>query len=380
VARLVWAGVLVALVAAAFILWSWRQRPAPAPPRAPPHAVAEPTLSPLDGLERGLVAYRQRWSRLPQEQLPPHPADAALRRRLGLAAGAPLAPAVREFQAAHGLRQTGAADAGTRAALNRGAGHYEQSIERNLAHARALAAPAAGRYVLVDTASARLWMIEDGIVRDSMRVVVGSRAMPTPSMSATIRYAVLNPYWNLPPDLIRKRARAAVRRGPGVIAGERLEALSDWTPAARTLDPRRIDWRAVAAGRRFVNLRQRPGPRNMMGRIKFMMPNDRGIYLHDTPLREVLGRDDRHASSGCARLEDAGRLARWLFDGTAPRPNGAAEQRVDLPRPVPVYLAYFTALPSPAGGIAFHDDVYRRDGAAAAPRSTPRRNRTRPPK
>jgi murein L,D-transpeptidase YcbB/YkuD len=114
----------------------------------------------------------------------------------------------------------------------------------------------------------------------------------------------------------------------------------------------------------------------MMGRIKFMMPNDLGVYLHDTPLRDLLARADRHQSSGCVRLQDAPGLARWLFQGRVPQPNGAAEQRVDLPEPVPVYLAYFTALPS-RDGIVFQRDVYRRDGAV---RSTPRRNRITPAK
>jgi murein L,D-transpeptidase YcbB/YkuD len=207
-------------------------------------------------------------------------------------------------------------------------------------------------------------------------------------MAGLIRYASLNPYWNLPPDLIRKRAGNAARRGPGIITGERLQVLSDWTPQARELAPGQVDWRAVAAGRRFVNLRQRPGPGNMMGRIKFMMPNDLGVYLHDTPLRDLLRRADRHESSGCVRLEDAPRMARWLFEGNVPHAAGAAEQRVDLPAPVPVYLAYFTVLPSP-DGVVFQADVYGRDRAAAprspprrpaAPRSTPRRNRITPAK
>jgi len=207
-------------------------------------------------------------------------------------------------------------------------------------------------------------------------------------MAGLIRYAVLNPYWNLPPDLIRKRARNVLRRGTRAIAAEQLQILSDWSPRARTLTPAQVDWRAVASGRRFVNLRQRPGPGNMMGRIKFMMPNDLGVYLHDTPLRDLLRNADRHESSGCVRLEDAPRLARWLFDGHVPQASGAPEQRADLPAPVPVYLAYFTVLPS-RDGVVFQSDVYGRDRAAAAaaprragapPRSTPRRNRIRPAK
>jgi hypothetical protein len=333
---------------------------AAAAPSLAAHLSAVERINPVhDGLTRGLAAYRARWSSLPQEPLPAHPTDATMRRRLGT-------NALREFQAAHGVPQSGRADAATVAALNRGAAYYERLAQANIERASAIPAQPRGRYILVDTASARLWMIEDGRIRGSMRVVVGKRAMPTPLMAGMIRYAVLNPYWNLPPDLIRERARKGLR----AIAAERLQVLSDWTPQARPLDPRRVDWHAVAAGRRLVNLRQTPGPHNMMGRIKFMLPNDLGVYLHDTPHRDLFRRADRHLSSGCVRLEDAQRLARWLFDGRVPVASGGAEQRVDLPEPVPVYLAYFTALPS-RGGIVFQSDVYGRDAnRARAPRRT----------
>ena len=319
------------------------------------HLAAVERINPVyDGLKRGLAAYRARWSSLPQARLPARPSESALRERLG---GNSLA----DFQAAHGLPAGGRADPATIAALNRGALHYERLIESNMERARAIPAHPDGRYILVDTASARLWMVENGRIRDSMRVVVGKRAMPTPLMAGLVRYAVLNPYWNLPPDLIRERARKGARG----IARERLQVLSDWTPQARTLDPRRVDWRSVAAGRRLVNLRQTPGAHNMMGRIKFMMPNDLGVYLHDTPHRDLLRRDDRHLSSGCVRLEDAQRLGRWLFGGRIPSASGAPEQQVDLPEPVPVYIAYFTALPT-RGGIVFQNDAYGRDRPATA--------------
>ena len=193
-----------------------------------------------DGLVRGLAAWRARWSRLPQAPVAANRPD-QLRARLGLPANADPAPALRAFQQVHGLAVTGRADPATIAALNRGAAYYERLILANIERARAIPA-VQGRYVLVDTASARLWMVEDGRIRDSMRVIVGKRAMPTPEMAGLIRYAALNPYWNLPPDLIRKRARNAVAHGPGVITGERLQVLSDWSDRARPLDPRRVNW------------------------------------------------------------------------------------------------------------------------------------------
>jgi murein L,D-transpeptidase YcbB/YkuD len=313
-----------------------------------------------DGLQRGLAGYRGRWSRLPQIQVAANRPD-LLRRRL---ASNDLGAALRAFQRVHGLAPSGRADPATVAALNRGAAHYERLILANIERARAIPAAPGRRYILVDTASARLWAIEDGRVRDSMKVIVGKRAMPTPVMAGLIRYAVLNPYWNLPPDLIRMRARGAVRRGPGAIAGERLQVLSDWSPQARVLQPRGVNWPAVASGKRYVQLRQLPGPQNMMGRIKFMMPNDLGVYLHDTPLRDLFAGADRRQSSGCVRLEDAQRLGRWLFGGAVPRGSGAAEQRVDLPEAVPVYITYLTALPT-GDGVIFLPDPYGRDGVAA---------------
>jgi hypothetical protein len=259
----------------------------------------------------------------------------------------------------------------TRALANfRGDAAQRRLIEANLERARAIPARPRGRYILVDTASAQLWMIDDGRIVDHMRVVVGKRAMPTPTMAGLIRYVALNPYWNLPPDLIRQRARG----GAAAIRAEHLEVLSDWSPRARRLDPASVDWRAVAAGRRYVNLRQTPGAHNMMGRIKFMLPNDLGVYLHDTPLRGLFAGGDRRQSSGCVRLEDAGRLERWLFRGRTPTPDGTPEQRVDLPEAVPVYIGYFTALPT-RDGAAFVPDVYARDGVNAVSRN-PRQTRS----
>jgi murein L,D-transpeptidase YcbB/YkuD len=183
-------------------------------------------------------------------------------------------------------------------------------------------------------------------------------------LAARLRYATLNPYWNVPVDLARQRARAVLRHGTGVLARERLQILSQFTADDRVLSPASVNWRAVAAGREPLRLRQLPGGNNVMGAIKFMMPNNFDIYLHDFPDKSLFGHADRRLSSGCVRLEDAPRLARWLFGGTAPRANGPApEQRVDLPQPVPVYVTYLTAVPA-GGEIVFHADVYGRDAAA----------------
>ena len=240
----------------------------------------------------------------------------------------------------------------------------EDSLVRaNLERARAIP-PLSGRYIIVDAASARLWMVDGGKVEGPMRVIVGKPDMQTPAMAGLLRYVTLNPYWNLPPDLARDRARRVLREGTGFLGRERLQILSDWGDSPRVLSPKQIDWGAVASGRQTLRLRQLPGGANVMGAVKFMMPNDLGIYLHDFPDKSLFARADRRLSSGCVRLADAPRLASWLFRGAPPKPVGKApEQNVDLPEPVPVYITYLTVLPGTNGGLTFQPDSYGRDRA-----------------
>lgn len=335
-----------------------------------------------DGLRRGLAAYQATWSRLPQDPVADGPALTigasgprvkALRRRLGFAAigdapfDAPLAAEVRRFQSAHGLPATGRADAPTIAALNRGAAHYERLIRANLERTRALPTSFDGRLLFVNVAAAELAIIEQGEVRGTMRVVAGSPAMQTPAMAGQIRYAVFDPYWNLPVDLVRDRvAPQVLRHGPAYFEQRGFEALSDWGEGAQRLDPRAVDWRAVAQGRIDLRVRQRPGGGNEMGRVKFMLPNELGIYLHDSPARALFGQARRWVSAGCVRLQDADRVASWLLGhGMAPGKGAAPDRHVDLPRPTPVYIAYLTAAPTDHG-VAFHPDVYGRDPALLA--------------
>ena len=204
-----------------------------------------------------------------------------------------------------------------------------------------------------------------------MRVVVGKPETPTPMLAGLLRHAILNPYWNVPVDL------AQTSIAPKVLGGRSLrqmgmEALSDWTPQAVRLDPATIDWHQVASGARELRLRQLPGKANSMGMVKFMFPNDMGIYLHDTPERELLARPDRHFSNGCVRLEDAAGLGRWLLGRPVQTRSRAAEQIVPLPFPVPVYLTYLTA-GADSGRVAFRPDVYGLDGAGEAARLATRR-------
>ncbi len=239
-------------------------------------------------------------------------------------------------------------------------------VRLNLERARVLPGPWT-HHIVVDSSSARLWFYQGGKQEGAMRVVVGKAATPTPMLAGTLHYAILNPYWNVPPDLVQTNVAVKVLAGR-TLRDMNMEALSDWTENARKLEQQTIDWKAVAAGTAELRVRQLPGPYNSMGRIKFEFPNDMGIYLHDTPERELLAKDDRHFSNGCIRLEDANGLGRWLL-GKPVRTGGAPEQVVQLPLPVPVYLTYFTVYEGPNGAVQFTPDLYQHDLPPGAPRA-----------
>ena len=242
----------------------------------------------------------------------------------------------------------------------------ERSLLRlNLERARALPPPR-GRYIIVNASAAKLTMHEGSHTVDAMRVVVGKPEQATPMMAALIRYASLNPYWNVPPDLTAERiAPNVLKQGVSYLKEKGYQVFSSWDDDASVIDPSTVDWKAVAERRSDIRIRQLPGPHNGMGQMKFMFPNSAGVYLHDTPQKELLSEASRMFSGGCVRLEDAPRLARWLY-GRSLRPDGSApEQRVDLAEPVPVFITYLTAVPE-NGRIAYLPDVYGRDRQALA--------------
>ena len=232
---------------------------------------------------------------------------------------------------------------------------------------RARNTPPHGRYVMVDTAGAHLYMIDDGRVVDSMKVIVGKSdpSTQTPMLASTIYYATLNPYWHVSEELLRSTiARNVLDQGLGYIKARGYQVMSP-DGSGTLLDPAKVNWRAVAAGRETVRVRQLPGPANSMGQLKIPFPNGLDLYLHDTPNKALFSQDDRSLSHGCIRLEDAERLGRWLL-GRDPRAASAdPEQNVLLPTPVPIYLTYLTAQAT-NGQLSYVGDSYGRDREIAA--------------
>jgi len=240
-----------------------------------------------------------------------------------------------------------------------------QIIELNMERARALPA-GKQRYVLVNAAQQRLYMYEDGKPVDSMVVVVGKPKWPTPMMAAYIRYAALNPYWYVPSDLAGEDVgQYVLKYGLKYLDEYGYEIVSDWSHNPTIIDPKTVDWKGVVDGKVEIMIRQKPGPKNFMGRMKFMFPNNFGVYLHDNPRRELFTKASRYFSGGCVRLEDAARLGRWLFGHDLDWQDAGTEQPVMLAQPVPVYITYLTAMPD-GTSVAYYDDAYGRDSAKLA--------------
>lgn len=336
----------------------------------------------VNPFEKRLVAslerYQREWGGLPNIAVPTGETltigssgrtIALLRRRLGLPEGTrfdeAMAQRVGLFRQMHGLSDSTQVDRAMFAALARGPAHYEHVLKRNLEHARELPSYLGYRYVHVDLTKQRLQMIEGGRVVDEMAVVAGKPETPTPIMAGLLRHAVLSPYWNVPPDLVRKRyARRIINGGSAYLKRTGFEAMSGWDENAQVLPASSVDWRAVERGDIDVRLRQKPGLGNGMGDVKFMFPNALGIYLHDTASKHYFSRPERLFSAGCVRVERPMDFGAWLFNGQMPQASGSPEQQVNLSFPVPIYITYFTAQPNAEPGsarIAFRDDIYDKD-------------------
>jgi len=331
-------------------------------------------------LRRGLVDYQKKWGVLPQFAMPAGPAltigsqgerVTLLRERLGLTVGSRfdrlLSNRVVDYQKVHGLKVDGIAGDDVIASLNLGAEHYEHVVMINMERARRLPAPGElKRHIIVDTGSAMALMYDNDSLAGSIRVAVGAKDTQTPMMAALIRYANVNPYWNIPASLqIKLIAPRVLEQGLKYLIDRNDEVFADGSANSPPIDPATVDWEAVKDGKLTLRMRQGPGGGNSMGKIKFMMPNRFGIYLHDTPDKTVFDTDQRWISNGCIRLQDAPRLAAWLFGAMPKGRDPDVEERVELREPVPVFVTYLT-VEAKADGVVFRADPYGRDPAVLA--------------
>ena len=280
-----------------------------------------------------------------------HPEDAAAPAN-ATRYDAKLAAAVRRFQQRHGRADDGVIGKATLQDLRVPPQQRVQQIELAMERLRWLPAQFADRFIVVNLPEFRLRAFDAGSETPSlsMGVVVGSaaRGNETPLLHADLRYLMFRPIWTVPDAIAKEEIIPKLEKDPTYLEKQSMEYDS--------------------AGR----IRQRPGPNNSLGLVKFIMPNPYQVYLHDTPSKELFRRSRRDFSHGCIRVADPVALAEFVLDDgwdrariTEAMKMGPERNRVDLPAPIPVYLLYTTAVADPDGRIYFYDDIYGHDARLA---------------
>jgi murein L,D-transpeptidase YcbB/YkuD len=262
---------------------------------------------------------------------------------------APLEEAVRGFQERHGLEPDGAAGPATLAELNQKPEDHIRQIEVNLERWRWLPRDLGRRHVLVNIAAFRLEAVDDGRAALDMRVIVGKPYTRTPMFSSAMNAVVLNPSWYVPQKIAVNEILPKARNDASYLQRNGYEVLSG------------------------SRLRQKPGPQNALGRIKFVFPNRFSVYLHDTPARTLFSSTVRTFSHGCIRIEKPFDLAVWaLSEDPSWSPeairagiDAGRERKVPLARTIPVHVAYWTSWVDDRGTLRLGRDVYQRDAGLA---------------
>lgn len=283
--------------------------------------------------------------------------------------------AVRRFQRRHGLELDGQLNPATRAELNVSADRRVEQLQLNLERWRWLPKELGRRRIVVNIAAYELEVVDDEEIVLTMRVVVGRPYRRTPVFSDTVRYIVLNPYWHVPRKIAVQDILPKIQRDPTYLERFQVRVFEGWGGGAQQIDPATVDWSAVTAATFPYRLHQEPGPRNALGRIKFMFPNRYDVYLHDTPARELFEETQRDFSSGCIRVEKPIDLAElllqkngrdWKRPGLLLALEDSAERTVYLQRPMPIHLLYWTAWADPDGTMQFRSDIHGLDAPLAA--------------
>jgi murein L,D-transpeptidase YcbB/YkuD len=281
-----------------------------------------------------------------------------------------LETAVMIYQKRHGLKQDGIVGPRTLNILNTPIQKWIRQIELNLERWRWLPRDLGERYLIVNIADFKLWVVENRRRLLEMRVIVGKSYRRSPVFSAKMTYMVINPYWNIPHHLAVKDLLPKIQKDVHYVDQQGIKVFKDWSNEAEEIDPKTIPWDKIEPHKFIYKLRQDPGPNNSLGRIKFMLPNKFSVYLHDTPKHSLFKETHRVFSSGCIRIERPIDLALYLLHND---PNWTRDKLMEaiengkptviwIQNPIIVYLQYWTAWVDESGKLIFRDDIYNRDG------------------
>jgi murein L,D-transpeptidase YcbB/YkuD len=357
---------------------------------------SEPTVSTATAqtTERAIDRYADIVARSGWPQVPPvsvlrlgdrHPSVSVLRTRL--AASGDIDPnavgndiydsyvetAVRRFQARHGLTVDGVIRAETLAAINVPAPVRLAQLKVNVTRLRALSANLSPRYVVCNIPAARIEAIENGAAVSRHTAVVGKPDRASPEVNSKIIQINFNPYWTVPPSIVQKDLIPKMQDQPDYLTSNHIRIFD---ARHKELQPSDINWYSEDAT--HYSFKQDPGSFNSLGSIRINFPSPYGVYMHDTPLKNLFGDDFRFHSSGCVRVQNVRQLVAWLLEGTRGWSlddidrviKSGEQQNAQLTKPVPLHWVYITGWATADGIVQFREDIYGKDGISGAQAAT----------
>ena len=253
--------------------------------------------------------------------------------------------AIKRFQSRYGLKEDGVVGGSTLRELSQPLDYRIRQILVNMERIRWVPREPESDYILVNIPEFKLHVYENGQYAHNMNVVVGTATNNTVIFTGNLKYVVFSPYWNVPPGILKKEVLPAIAKDPSYLRRNNMEQYGNG------------------------QVRQKPGPQNSLGLVKFLFPNNFSIYLHDTPSKNLFKQDKRAFSHGCIRIAEPVWMATWLLRSDsswtdaaiAKAMNAGKERFVTLKEEVPVFIGYFTAWVDREGRLNFRDDIYGHD-------------------
>lgn len=280
-----------------------------------------------------------------------------------------LTDAVKHFQRRNGLRETGRIERSVYPVLNVPADQRLAELKLNYNRIKGLMQNVEDRYVLVNIPAFQAEAVNRFEVQLRFRTIVGRPERETPEVAAMIRNINFYPYWHVPQSIATLDLIPRLKKEPGYLSDEGIRV---YTANGQELDPKAVDWSSPQTA--TYRFRQDPGGKNALGLLRLDMTNQYGVYMHDTPMKNLFDQRSRPFSAGCVRVQNVVDLADWVAHGEPgwEQPGSVRKQlatgqptELKLTRPVPVHFVYITAWAEPSTGeVQFRQDIYGRDGAA----------------
>jgi len=282
-----------------------------------------------------------------------------------------LANAVKDFQWRHGLKADGSIGPATLKLMNVSIDDRIDQIIINMERWRWIPKPKKfeEKHIFVNIPEYMLYARDKGKTVLSMRVIVGKTMNSTPIFSDKVEYIVFSPYWNVPASIVANEFKPKLLNDPGWLDRMDMEVLNGFGKNAQPISPYNVDWASVTEKNLKYRIRQRPGPDNPLGDIKFIFPNEHEVYLHHTASEALFDQTQRGFSHGCIRVEKPVDLAKFLLQDQPQwgeseiieAMHAGEEKYQNLKATVPVYIVYFTSWVDDNGAIHFRDDLYGHD-------------------